>query len=606
MDRARDGQQVSGRAGARTVSFIAAIALLAAQAAPSATFRERPPQDEVIYFVLPDRFENGDSANDRGGRAGGRLSTGFDPTHKGFYHGGDLKGLTRRLDYIQGLGATAVWLTPIFVNKPVQGPPGNESSGYHGYWITDFTRVDPHLGTDADFKAFVDAAHARGMKVYMDIITNHTADVLFFAECEGTGRCPYRSIADYPYQRRGGPAGKPINPGFDGKDFRKLTDPSYAYTVKVAPAERGVKVPAWLNDPIYYHNRGDTTFRGESSQMGDFVGLDDLFTEHPRVVQGMIEIYGSWIDRFGVDGFRIDTARHVNPEFWQAFVPAIEQRAKARGIANFHIFGEVANDDFQPGYLALHTRRDKLPTVLDFAFKEGALRTIAGDAPTEVWRDFFAQDALYEGGEPAAVRLPTFIGNHDMGRFAHHVRKRLPNAGDDEVLKRVMLGHVLLMTARGVPTVYYGDEQGFAGDGGDQDARENMFPSRVAIYNDNKLVGSSATTAQSNFDPAHPLYRLIRRLADIRTRTPELRRGATIFRSGGDEPGLLAFSRVLGGKEVLVALNTSTRPVRGNVTVEVGSGRFAALAGNCPERAWAPGSVRIELPPLGFAICDAR
>jgi glycosidase len=117
-------------------------------------------------------------------------------------------------------------LTPIFANKPVQGPPGQESSGYHGYWITDFTRVDPHLGTDADFKAFVDAAHARGMKVYMDIIANHTADVLYPAECEGQGQCPYRSIADYPYQRRGGTSGVPINPGFDGTDFSKLTDPN--------------------------------------------------------------------------------------------------------------------------------------------------------------------------------------------------------------------------------------------------------------------------------------------------------------------------------------------------------------------------------------------
>jgi glycosidase len=299
------------------VSVAAAIALLAAaQAAPAADFRARPPQDEIIYFVLPDRFENADPKNDKGGIKGGRLKDGYDPTHKGFYHGGDLKGLTKRLDYIQGLGATAIWLTPIFKNKAVQGPPGQESSAYHGYWITDFTRVDPHLGTDADFKAFVDAAHGRGMKVYMDIIANHTADVLFPAECESQLNCPYRSIADYPYQRRGGLNGAQINAGFDGKDFSKLTDPNYAYTVTVKPAEKDVKVPAWLNDPIYYHNRGNSTFTSESSTMGDFVGLDDLYTEHPRVVQGMIEIYGDWIDKYGVDGFRIDTARHVNPEFW--------------------------------------------------------------------------------------------------------------------------------------------------------------------------------------------------------------------------------------------------------------------------------------------------
>jgi len=284
-----------------------AIALALLAAAPAADYRARLPQDEVIYFLLPDRFENGDTQNDRGGLQGGPLQTGYDPTRKGFYHGGDLKGLIERLDYIQGLGATAVWVAPIFQNKAVQGPPGQESSGYHGYWITDFTRVDPHFGTNADFKALVDAVHARGMKFYMDIVVNHTADVIQYAECEGKTECPYRSIADYPYQRRDGVGGQPINSGFSGEkdgsaaNFAKLKDPNYAYTVRVPPAERNVKVPAWLNDPIYYHNRGNSIFRGESSIMGDFSGLDDVFTENPRVIRGMIEIYGSWIDRFGID-----------------------------------------------------------------------------------------------------------------------------------------------------------------------------------------------------------------------------------------------------------------------------------------------------------------
>src|SRR3546814_9408347 len=126
-----------------------------------------------MYCGLTDRFENGDPANDRGGLTGDRLATGYDPAAKGFFHGGDLAGLTRRLDYIQGLGATAIWLAPIFKNKPVQGPKGQESAGYHGYWVTDFTRVDPHFGTNDEFKAFVDAAHARGMKVYMEIGRAH-------------------------------------------------------------------------------------------------------------------------------------------------------------------------------------------------------------------------------------------------------------------------------------------------------------------------------------------------------------------------------------------------------------------------------------------------
>jgi glycosidase len=291
----------------------------------------------VIYFVLPDRFANGDPANDTGGIAGDRLTHGFDPADKGFYHGGDLKGLIEKLDYIQGLGASAIWVGPIFKNKPVQGGKGQESAGYHGYWITDFLHVDPHFGTDADFAALVGAAHARGMKVYMDIIVNHTADVIQYREASNTA-APYRSRADYPFSRRGGVAGAPINAGFAGDDdaraanWAHMTDPAFAYTPYVPAGEEKAKNPAWLNNPIWYHNRGDTDWKGESAQYGDFVGLDDLVTENPRVVKGFIEIYGSWIDRFGIDGYRIDTAKHVNPQFWRAFVPAMQARARLRGI----------------------------------------------------------------------------------------------------------------------------------------------------------------------------------------------------------------------------------------------------------------------------------
>ena len=277
--------------------------------------------------------------------------------------------------------------------------------------------------------------------------------------------------------------------------------------MRVPSAERRVKKPGWLNDPIYYHNRGDTVFRGESAQIGDFVGLDDLFTEHPRVVQGMIDIYGAWIDQFGIDGFRVDTARHVNPEFWQVFVPAILARAKARGIPNFHIFGEVYTDAVDPAFTAVHTRRDGFPAVLDFAFAAAVKKVVAEAAPTSTLAGLFHVDPIYAGGEAAARQLPTFLGNHDMGRFARAIRAGHPKANDSEQLDRLLLGHAMLMTLRGVPTIYSGDEQGFAGDGNDQDAREDMFASKVAVYNDNTLVGTRATTATSNFDPAHPLYR---------------------------------------------------------------------------------------------------
>lgn len=593
----------------RTIAFLMAATLMAGPLVAQ-DLRQRLPEDEVVYFVLPDRFENGDPTNDKGGIKGDRLTHGYDAAARGFYHGGDLKGLTSRLDYLQDMGITAIWFAPIFKNKAVQGGPGQESAGYHGYWVTDFTSVDPHFGTNEEFKAFVEAAHGRGIKVYMDIITNHTADVIQYRNGDYT----YRSLADYPYSTIGGPGGERINEGFAGdavrtaENFAKLTNPNYAYDVYVPKDERGVKVPAWLNDPIYYHNRGNSSFRGEDSNYGDFSGLDDLFTEHPSVVGGMIEIFGSWIDRFGIDGFRIDTARHVNPEFWQVFVPAMKARAAARGIPHFHMFGEVYRDDADNGYIAQYTRRDKLPAVLDFAFAQAVRETVAQDKGTEVLAALFAGDVLYEGGEAAARTLPTFLGNHDMGRFSQFVMADRPGIDADEALARVMLAHAMLMTLRGSPTIYYGDEQGFVSDGGDQLAREDMFPSKVAEYNDNDLLGTDATTAVENFDNGHPLYREIAMLAKLRTSMPALTRGAQKVRAYGTEPGLFAASRFdpETGKEVLLLFNTSAAPISGHVLVDTASMTFVPLAGQCSPEAAAPGSLAYALAPLSYAICEAQ
>jgi neopullulanase len=594
----------------RFLSLLALGMLTAPVAAQN--YRDRLPEDEVIYFVLPDRFENGDVKNDTGGIKGDRLSQGFDPTHKGFYHGGDLKGLTQRLDYIQGMGITAIWFAPIFKNKPVQGLKGDESAGYHGYWVTDFTSVDPHFGSNAEFKAFVDAAHARGIKVYMDIIANHTADVIKYKECPASS-CSYRSRADYPYSRRASD-GAAINLGFKGdsvqtpENFAKLVDMNFAYTPMISKGEEKVKVPAWLNDVRWYHNRGDSTFQGENSTMGDFVGLDGVMTENPRVIAGFIDIYGAWIDQFGVDGFRVDTARHVNPEFWQAFVPAMLDRAKARGIPNFHVFGEIGGIGLEPGKLAVHTRVDGFPAVIDFAFRQATIDALGGkDGTSKLWELLF-QDPLYEGGADKARIQPTFISNHDNGRFAYFVRKALPDASDDEVLARVRLGHALMLTMRGVPTIYSGDEQGFTGDGWDQDAREDMFPSKVATYNDNILLGTKATTAQSNFDTAHPLYALFAKLAKLRTENAALRRGKTVVRNYVEAPGLFAFSRIDAdsGDEILVVFNTSKEPLTANVEINPVSSSLTALDGECPATPLAPGSTAFTLKPLDYAICKVK
>jgi alpha-amylase len=214
-----------------------------------------PVTDENFYFVMADRFENGSTDKDTGGISGDRLQHGFDPTHRGFYQGSDPQGLLDRIDYIQGLGTMSIWLTPSFKNMAVQLEDG-PSAGYHGYWVTDLTQIDPHLGTNAELQALVDAAHARGMKVYFDIITNHTADVIGYTDGARTAYVPKDRE---PYRTADGDA-------FDDRDYAGTNtfpalDPatSFAYGPVSNPAEQNLKVPAWLNDLTLYHNRGNTT-----------------------------------------------------------------------------------------------------------------------------------------------------------------------------------------------------------------------------------------------------------------------------------------------------------------------------------------------------------
>jgi glycosidase len=506
-------------------------------------------------------------------------------------------------------------VAPVFKNKPVQGPAGHESAGYHGYWITDFTQVDPHFGTNEDLRTLVQAAHGRGMKVYLDIVVNHTADVIRYRECPRND-CRYRSLADFPYSRRGGVAGEPINGGFLGdsapnqtsENFAHLTRDDYAYTPYVPAGEEHVKVPDWLNDPIYYHNRGNTDFKGESATMGDFSGLDDLMTENPRVLQGFIDIYGAWIDAYHVDGFRIDTAKHVNPEFWQAFVPAMRARALAQGIPNFEIFGEIATGSRDPGELAVHTRVDRLPGVLDFALALTVIDTTTQPVGTDELSSLFAQDVLYAGGEATARQLPTFVSNHDRGRYGYFLRKARPGISDAEQVKRSELAYAMLFLLRGVPVIYYGDEQGFAGLGDDMAARQDMFPSQVASFNATPLIGTRATTASGNFKTDGPLYRVIAELAHLRTAQVALRRGRQVTRQDSEAPGLFAVSRFDpdSGAEILVAFNTSTKPIDAQVLVEVTSSAFRSLHGHCEPTASAPGSYRVVLAPLDFIVCAAE
>jgi glycosidase len=545
---------------------------------------------EQFYFVMTDRFANGDPSNDEGGLTGDRLATGFDPTDKGFYHGGDLRGLIDQLAYIQALGTTAIWLTPSFANKPVQGAPGNESAGYHGYWITDFTQIDPHLGTNAELQELTDTAHAMGMKVFFDIITNHTADVIDYAE----GQYTYISKEASPYVDADGEV-------FDDRDyvnspdFPEMTVDGFPYTpIFNTPEDATVKVPEWLNDSTLYHNRGDSTFAGESSEYGDFIGLDDLFTEHPDVEQGMEEIYAAWID-MGIDGFRIDTAKHVNLEFWQEFSPAMLEHAASVGTDDFFMFGEVF--DANPAFQSIYSTAGTLPSTLDFGFQSTAVAVTNGDA-TSLLADLFAGDDYYTDSDSNAYNLPTFLGNHDMGRIGRFV------AGD---LQKMVFAHALMFTLRGQPVIYYGDEQGFIGDGGDKDARQDMFASQVASYNDDPMI-AAPEGSMDRYGTDGTVFQAIAELSALRAAHPALQDGAQIPRFSSDAAGIFAVSRIgdaPGARQIeyLVVANNSTEPMTATFDTSTKNGHFRSIYGGGAALAvGSEGRVTVTVPPLAVQV----
>ncbi|MFI5826033.1 pullulanase-type alpha-1,6-glucosidase [Streptomyces sp. NPDC051578] len=590
---------------ALAVTFLPALPAAAAAKAPPP-----PPSDaklaaeparhdltrEQFYFVLPDRFANGDPRNDRGGLTGSRLETGLDPTDKGFYQGGDLKGLTDRLDYIKGLGTTAIWMAPIFKNQPVQGTGNDASAGYHGYWITDFTQVDPHFGTNADLERLIDKAHKKGMKVFFDVITNHTADVVDYRE----GSHDYLSKGAFPYLTKDG---VPFDDRdyADGKQKFPATGPgSFPRTPFVPEAKKNLKSPAWLNDPSMYHNRGDSTFAGESAEQGDFSGLDDLWTERPEVVSGMEKIYEKWVADFAVDGFRIDTVKHVDTGFWTQWATALDAYAARHGRKNFFMFGEVYSAD--TAVTSPYVTRGRLDATLDFPLQDAIRAYASQGAAAGRLASVLADDYRYTTDKANAYEQVTFLGNHDMGRFGSFLKQDRPAATEQELLARYRLANELMFLSRGNPVVYSGDEQGFTGSGGDKDARQPLFATRVADYLDDDQLGTDRTHASDAYDPQHPLYRQISALSKLTRDHPALRDGIQSERLAAGSVYAFARTDPRSRTEYLVAANNGDQPRTVTLDAPAGAGYRALYGGTGTPRADAAGKLTVTVPALGSVV----
>ena len=607
----------SGRAIAATVALVvASFAGWSASATGSSAVAPpsdkelaalaQPPRVESIasqriYFVMPDRYANGDPTNDQGGVGGSRVRTGYDPTDPGWYHGGDLKGLTGSctdpqagLRRVKDLGFTAIWVTPVVVQRWVQG----SSAAYHGYWGLDFTTVDPHLGTDADFAAFVECAHSLGLKVYLDVVPNHTADVVQLSG--GT------SYSDTAYKDCHGKRFDPARYA-GGGTFPCLSLRSFPRTPILLPEDRNAKKPAWLNDPRRYHNRGDIDFSScdqRCLEQGDFFGLDDLFTEQPVVARGLAALYASWITRFKVDGFRVDTARHVDRAFFRVWVPRIQAAARAAGVEDFQIFGEAFVTDAVE--LSSYMRYRALPNVIDFPLWDAAVRYVSGSAGARAVAFRFADDDYSNLPSGVAFTPTTFLGNHDTGRPAFLIRSQL-NAAGDELLRRTLLGYSLLYLSRGAPTVLYGDEVGMIGSGGDKAARQDMFPTQVQAWQTEQRLGDPPIGTGSSFDvAANPVAEHLRALGALRDANPALSEGAQIIRYARE--GLLVTSRVdtTTRREYVAAFNAAPSTARVTVPTSTPGARWAPLLGTTAAASSdGAGRLSVSVPPLTAVLLRA-
>jgi glycosidase len=482
-------------------------------------------REEFIYFLLVDRFHD-DLA--RAPILKPARSKGIAAPND--FYGGKIKGITSNLDYIAGLGCTAIWLSPVFENN---------NGSYHGYDINNYLEIDPHFGTKQDLIDLVEAAHnyqqngePYPIRIILDVVINHSGDNWEYAD---------------------GPKNYNNNQRYDFGSLRKVDRP----------------LPTELQHPDYYHRRGQMANfdAAPENQFGDIFGLKDYANDDDpigsEVINALIKIHCYWIREADVDGFRVDAVKHLGALACSRFASGVREYAYSLGKRRFFLFGEVAtpDDEVINRYIGQNTSIQDgnetvffgLDSVLDFRLAEGN----SDNAPLrDVLKGFTGPESLFNRLEAQRERalnrgeigryLVSFLDNHDAfwqpsGRFG-------AGAPDEQIIG----GIGYLLCSLGTPCIYYGTEQGFEGRGGDNEMREAMFDKQSAGLN---LLNTGCR-----------IYQEIARIAEVVKKTEELRFGRMYFRQIGDgiHFGLpfgtsytLSFSRILYGSEVLIAYNVS-------------------------------------------------
>lgn len=549
-------------------------------------------RDRIIYMIMIDRFNNPDQ-----GPAHPVFDDDGNVNPVDAFQGGTIKGITEKLAYLQQLGATALWITPPLQN--VQKLNGNPNEGtYHGYGIQHYLQVDPRFGTDEDLQELVEQAHARGMYVILDIVINHAGDVFSY---QGHGSvAPFQ---DFPYDILW--RDKDGNLKDEWHEAPAADDPNLTAEAAVFPHE--------LRHNEFFRRQGSDL----AGTVGDFFSLKELKTDftqntlekgfHHPVRDIVIKAYQFAIAKFDVDGFRIDTLKHVERPFARIFANAVREFALSIGKKNFFIFGEVFDDDEK---IAEYTGRfatdpDSLigaDAALDFPIFHvlpGVIKGFEGHSPARLAHLFEDRKELHRGqrgsgqvlvsthGE-ASRFFVTFLDNHDQDRRFRFSKLADPNKFDHQVT----MGIGCLLCLQGIPKIYYGTEQGLHGSG-DSD----------------KFVREALWGIPNAFDTNSPFYKAIQDIAAIHASQPALRYGRQFFRgiSGGgiefgistSAPGIVSFSRILNDAEIVVLANTFTESdFSGFVIVDFplnpDGTAFGLLYSNHGQNATPPGIVQTK------------
>jgi glycosidase len=500
-------------------------------------------RDEIIYQVMVDRFANGDRNND--------WNVTHDPRALAAYQGGDWEGLIAQVDYLEKLGVTTLWISPVVGN--VEEDAG--VAGYHGYWTQDFARTNPHFGDLPTLRRLVDTMHGRGIKVIVDIVTNHVGQLFYYDinrngqpdttfygsgdqdSIDGFGRDPIEIVTEW-------------DPAYDARGIQGWTSlgesgPAPLGWVDMPEINRVPPNPPEFANPDWYNRRGRVTDWNQRDQVvyGDFPGgLKDLNTALPEVTDALISVFEDWITQTNIDGYRIDTVKHVEHAFWQQFCPSMRRHCEDLGKDNFLMFGEVFDGD--DALIGSYTRDEELDSVFYFSHKFQVFDDVFKNGqPTKKIEELFNRRAVnYEGspheggiGLPATRSLVNFIDNHDIPRF-------LWNNPEPRTLSAAL---AYLLTMDGIPCLYYGTEQAFEG-GNDPANREPLW--------------------WSGYDTTGSTFQHVAGLSRVRRTYEALRYGDFAIRwvtervSGEEDAHVVAFERPTATTSALVVVNAGPTP----------------------------------------------